>query len=71
MDSRISALVYHDFVVAVLLKSLDETVSGSDELLVLCGSSCEPSDFTQWHPVVLPTSDENSMETAEHQKMTV
>ena len=40
--------------------------------LLLCRSSYEPSDFIKWPPTsCVPTSDENSMETAERLKMTV
>ena len=44
-ELHIFALVDHDFIEVVLLKSLDEPVSGFDELFVVCRSSCEPSDF--------------------------
>ena len=39
-ELKIFALVDHDFIVVVLLKSLDERVSGFDELFVFCRSSC-------------------------------
>ena len=48
-ELQIFTLVHRDFIVVVLLKSLDEPVSGFDELFVLCRSSCEPSDFASGH----------------------
>ena len=64
-ELKIFALVDHDFVAVVLLKSLDEPVS------------CAVSTFLRtfgFHPVAtscVPTSGENSMGTAERLKMTV
>ena len=67
VNSIFVALVDHGFIVLVPFKSLDELVPGLDELFVLCRSPCEPSDLTQWPPVM----DENSTETTGHLKMTV
>ena len=70
-ELKISALVDHDFIVVVLLNSLDEPVSGFDELFVLCRSSCKSSEFTQWPPVMYPLRMRTQCVTAEHLKMTV
>ena len=53
-ELQIFALVDLGFIVVVPSKSLDETVPGLDELFVLCRSPCEPSDLTQWPPVMYP-----------------
>ena len=53
-EIQIFALVDHGFIVVVPFKSLDEPIFGFDELFVLCRSSCEPLDFTQWPPVMYP-----------------
>ena len=69
MNSRF--LVDLVFVEVELLKSLDGPVSCSDELFVLVSIFLRTFGF---HPVTtncVPTSDENSMGTAERLKMSV